>query len=281
MKKILVPTDFSKVTKAALAIATEISRKTHATVELLHIVESTNHHSLNVAGEVAHFEGIEDVYTLKCIELADRQMKAIIHDVNYVGVRFLPIIKVGNLHSHFTRQIADEPSDLIIMGTEGSSSFFKGIFNTSNAEKVVSHATSMVLSVKDIPGNFELRNVLFATSFEEDATEFIVKLKELQDVFDFRLHLLYINSKMNYTKDTSEVVALCKEFVRKHNIENYEFHIADAFTEYIGITDYATNVNADVIAISTHQHHGSHWLGGISEDLVNYAEQPILTFKVK
>lgn len=281
MKRILVPTDFSAVTESALKVATEFSRKTHAMVELLNIIESPSHHGLNVAGEVAHFDGIEDVFVLKSIELADRKMKEIMDDVKYVGVRFLPVIKVGDAHKHFTKQIAEEPSDLIIMGTEGSKSFFSGIFNSSNAEKVVTCADSLVLSVKNVKGDFHLRNVLLATSFEEDLMEFMTKLKELQNAFDFRLHILYINSQMNYKRDTSDIVALSKEFIGKHSIENYEFHIAEAFTEYIGITDYATKVNADVIAISTHQHHGSHWLGGISEDLVNYADQPILTYKVK
>jgi nucleotide-binding universal stress UspA family protein len=139
----------------------------------------------------------------------------------------------------------------------------------------------MVLSVKNGMKDFKIRNVIFATNFEDDSADFINKLKELQDIFDFKLHLLNVVSIINGKKSIAVIEKLAKEFVTKYQLQNYEFHIVEDMTEYSGITDYAKKINGDIIALSTHQHRGLHWLGGISEDLVNYADQPILTFKAK
>lgn len=70
-------------------------------------------------------------------------------------------------------------------------------------------------------------------------------------------------------------------FVRLHKIKDFEFSIWEDLTEYVGINTYAKVIKADIIALSTHQHKGLHWLGGISEDLVNYSDMPILTYKVR
>jgi nucleotide-binding universal stress UspA family protein len=281
MKKILIPTDFSKVTEGALKAATEIARKTHAEVELLHIVEAPFEMKFTAAGVPLMPDGMNDIFILKSIESAKGLMKKILDDAQYAGVKFLPRIKVGDPYTHFTKHIVKEPADLIIMGTEGTHSFLKGFFSSSNAEKIVTHANCMVLSVKKILHNFRIRNVVFATNFEDDSPAFLEKLKDLQNIFDFKIHLLYINALVSHISDTARIEKLKREFIRKHGICNYEFHLLEDMTEYTGITAYADKINADIIALSTHQHSGLHWLGGISEDLVNYAEQPILTYKTE
>ena len=46
--------------------------------------------------------------------------------------------------------------------------------------------------------------------------------------------------------------------------------------------NYAKNLNADLIAIGTHGRKGlAHFFNGsLSEDLVNHAKRPVLTFKI-
>lgn len=281
MKNILIPTDFSSLTESALKVATEIARKNQAEVELLHIIEAPYLAPFSVMGDFAAKDKMDDVFVLKSMEKANKKMQQILDDVRYVGVRFLPKIKVGDPFTHFTNHIVEEPADLIITGTEGAHSFLTGIFNTSNAEKLVMKSDCMVLSVKNIPENFKIRNVLFATNFEDDHPEFLKQINKLQDLFDFKLHLVYVKALLSPKSDLQKIKQMESDFVEKHGIKNYDFQIYNDLTEYSGVTDYAKEIKADIIAISTHQHRGMHLFGGLSEDLVNYAEQPVLTFKAK
>ncbi len=52
MKKILVPTDFSKPAMIAAEVAADIAKKANAELTLLHVVEEAVGNSLNVEGQV-------------------------------------------------------------------------------------------------------------------------------------------------------------------------------------------------------------------------------------
>ena len=53
MKKILVPTDFSKPAGIAISVAADIAKKSGAELTLLHVIEEVVGNSLNVEGQVA------------------------------------------------------------------------------------------------------------------------------------------------------------------------------------------------------------------------------------
>jgi nucleotide-binding universal stress UspA family protein len=279
MKKILIPIDFSKVTESALIVAREIARKNTAEVELLHIVDAPHEEAWVSTGEVRQADNMADVFIMKSMETADKRMKKIMNDVKYAGVRFRHKLKVGDETHNFAKFINEENPELIIIGTEGNKGFFKGIFNSSHAEKVVTHANCMVLSVKYADESFKIRNVVFATNFEDDSPVFMEELIRLQECFEFKLHIIYVDALLGNEHDSMEVKKKKEAFCIANNISDFEFHIIKDFTEYSGIIDYADKVKADVIALSTHQHKGLHLLGGVSEDLVNCSVYPILTYK--
>jgi nucleotide-binding universal stress UspA family protein len=282
MKKILVPTDFSPLSEKALSVATEISRKTKAEIELLHVIDSPTEGDFSATGDTHSGSGMNDLFVLKSIELAKKNFDKIINDVKYVGIRFITKIKAGDAYHHLSHSIVKEKIDLIVMGTEGTKGLFKGIFNRSNTEEVVMHADCLVLTVKEGQKDFKIRNVVFATDFKDYSPHFIRNLTSLQELFDFKLHILYVNSVLNHNDKMNEVILNKEIFLKRFKISNYEFHVHEDFTEYTGIIDYAEKIKADIIALSTHQQKGFwHWVGGLSEDLVNYANVPVLTYKAE
>lgn len=283
MKKILVPTDFSPLADTALHIAVEIGRKTGGEIELLHVIEASYEKEIPAGEEEITLSGKKgDALIIKSANAARERLNSIIDNAKFAGIRFNPKIKTGNASKHLSNSITQEKIDLIVMGTEGAKGLFKGILSKTKTEEVVMHAECLVLSVKEHQKNFKLKNLVFATDFKDISPKFIEKIKALQDLFYFKLHILYVNSKLNHKKDISEVLNEKEEFVKKYKLSDYEFHAIEDFTEYTGITEYANKIDADVIALTTHQKKGFwHWVGGISEDLVNYAEKPILTYKAE
>lgn len=282
MQKILVPTDFSPLAEKALLVAAEISRKTKAEIELLHVIDSPNEGDFSATGDTHHGSGINDLFILKSIELAKKNFDKILNDVKYVGIRFITKIKSGNVYNHLTDIIVKEKIDLIVMGTKGSTGLFKGIFNRSNTEEVVMHSDAMVLTIKEGQKDFKIRNVVFATDFKDYSSLFIKNILDLQELFDFKLHVLYVNSVLNHKDNMDKVLKEKEIFIQRFKIKDFEFHVHEDFTEYTGIIDYSEKIQADIIALSTHQQKGFwHWVGGLSEDLVNFAEIPVLTYKAK
>ncbi|HER41116.1 MAG TPA: universal stress protein, partial [Salinimicrobium catena] len=82
------------------------------------------------------------------------------------------------------------------------------------------------------------------------------------------------------SKDTDRYLG---EYLEGVDFENYEFHVYNDDSVEQGILNFANKVDADLIGIATHGRKGiSHFFNGsISEDLVNHAERPIITFKLE
>ena len=91
MKKILVPTDFSKPAQIPIDVAVDITRKANAQLILLHVVEEASGTSFNITGEVDVSGGWEDkLFTMKLIERSKKQMAKLLEEVKASGVKVAP-----------------------------------------------------------------------------------------------------------------------------------------------------------------------------------------------
>ena len=95
------------------------------------------------------------------------------------------------------------------------------------------------------------------------------------------LRLLYINTSSGFKSD-DEIDEMTTGFLQSLSLENYTVHIRNDKSVEKGILNFAKKVNAGLIGISTHGRSGiSHFFNGsISEDLVNHAHRPVLTYKI-
>jgi hypothetical protein len=73
-----------------------------------------------------------------------------------------------------------------------------------------------------------------------------------------------------------------QEFVKGIDFENYTFTFYNDLSIETGVLNFSKEIEADLIGISTHGRQGlSHFINGsISEDLVNHAKRPVITFKI-
>lgn len=279
MQKILVPTNFTSLAGHAVDVAVAISKKTNAIIELLHISDVPYDDTSYASNDVYHTAGINDLFTVKSLDWANTQFDKIIKSKLFSGVRFLPVIKSGCIYDHLYESIVKEKADLIVMGTEESKSLFKGLLNSSYTEDVAMHAHSMVLTVKENQPPFNLFHVVFASDFTDYNPLFIHHIKALQKVYGFQLHLLYVHGLINRPYHKDKVRQRLETFIEKFELTDFTFHVEENFNEYAAIISYAENIKADMIAICTHQHRGFwHFMGGLSEDLIHFANVPVLTF---
>jgi nucleotide-binding universal stress UspA family protein len=72
------------------------------------------------------------------------------------------------------------------------------------------------------------------------------------------------------------------EFLAGVDTSAISTHIYNDVNVEKGILHFAKSINADLIGMSTHGRKGlSHFFNGsISEDLVNHAKRPVITFKI-
>lgn len=279
MKRILVPTDFSQQAEYALDMAYHIAKKTGAEIYLMHVVEDTTISSFNVTGEATIPDVQDKIFVVKLIEKARKQLKE--DSRRYNDVTIHSKLRVGDPYHNIRDIIVDQNFDLVVMGTKGSSGL-EEILVGSNAEKVVRYAKCPVLTLRDKPGSYDFKNIVYASGLLEAESSAINIIKDFQKIFDSTIHLVRINTPNNFERD-SKSYAYMYDFIKKHNIENYTLQIYNDISEEEGIIYFSDKVNADLIAMATHGRTGfAHLLtGSIAEDVVNHSNRPVLTYVVK
>ncbi len=282
MKKILVPTDFSKTSVTALEVATEIAKKSGAEITLLHVVEEATPSSYNITGEWQTNEDWSDkLFTLKLLEKAKGQLEKLVLDPRFSAVKVNGELRLGNAYHGIRTIITENKVDLVVMGTSGKSKLEEMIIG-SNTERVVRHSKCPVLSVHKKPAKVDFKNIVYATAMHKDEEVFTKIIKRTQQLYDSTIHLLRVNTPGDFQRDYV-VREYMEKFAKKQGLKNYTINIFNDITEEEGIIYFAETIDADLIAMATHGRTGfAHVMAGsIAEDVVGHAKRPVLTFVVK
>jgi len=281
MKKILVPTDFSKEAQTAAEVASGIARKSGAQLILLHVIEEGSSDSFKVTGEVVKGKMEDKLFMLKLIEKSKKQMEKLADSSFFSGVKVIHELRVGSPYHGMRTIITEQKVDLVVMGTAGKTDLAEMIIG-SNTEKVVRHAHCPVLTIQKKPTRSDFKNIVYATSMSKDEEVFSRIVKRAQEMYDATVHLVRINTPGNFQRD-AVVKKYMNDFAKKLQLKNYTVNVFNDITEEEGIIYFAESINADMIAMATHGRTGfAHVLAGsIAEDVVNHSKRPVLTFVVK
>lgn len=282
MKTILVPTDFSPAAKAATEVAETIALKQQAEVVLLHVVELPVSGSFNVEGEVLTTDNWEEkIFSMKVIESAKQKLERLTAELTQRGVNTTHLLRLGSPFNGIREIITSETVDLVVMGTAGHSKLKEMIIG-SNTEKVVRHAKCPVLTVHHAPLKSNFRNIVYATNLGAEDQAFAQVVTNAREMYDGTIHLVRINTPSNFESDV-KVKKEMEAFAKKANLTEYTINTFNHYNEEEGIIHFAKNIDADLIALSTHGRTGlAHVLAGsIAEDLANHSVIPVLTYVTK
>jgi nucleotide-binding universal stress UspA family protein len=283
MKKILVPTDFSKSAQVATEVARDIAKKAGSELIFLHVIEEATGGSFNVEGEFGKYGGDPEsrLFTMQLIKKAKKQMENLLSNSMFDGIKVKSELKIGTPFHGMRTIITEKKVDLVVMGTAGQSKVQEMIIGT-NTEKVVRQAKCPVLTVQKKPATTDFKNIVYATAMSKDEEIFARVVKRTQDMYNATVHLVRINTPANFQRD---VVArkYMQDFAKRLMLKNYTINVYNDMTEEEGIVYFADSIDADLITMATHGRTGfAHVLAGsIAEDVVSHSKRPVLTFVVK
>ncbi len=274
MKKLLVPTDFSKEAENAVQVAAQLARKHDCEIILLHMLELPFN---NLADTPSMSELPEAVYFMK---LAHKEFETLLQKDYLKGLTVHEAVDFNEIATGILETCNNHDIDLIVMGSHGSEGI-KELFIGSNTEKVIRTSNTPVLVIKNEHTHFDIKEFVFASDFKNDNKETYQQAVKLANLFEAKMHLLNVNTPSNFTTTAASKVRIM-EFIDNNTFDNYTINIYNDDTIEKGILNFSKIVNADLIGISTHGRQGiAHFFNGsISEDLVNHAKRPVITFKI-
>lgn len=274
MKKILVPTDFSDHAYYALQVAAQIAKKNNGEIILLHMLELPHQ-----AGDaIGSGHDLPEIMLFK--NSAINRLEELMDDDCLEGLKVSEIIQFELAFDGIMKVSEKNDIDLVVMGSHGASGF-KEMFIGSNAEKVVRNSVAPVLIIKKDAGEFNVNKFVFASDFSDEIKKPFAKVVEFANKFGAELELAMINTPSSF-KPTHVAEAIMKNFVSNFTINKYSINIYNDVNVENGILHFADHIDADLIGVSTHGRKGiAHFFNGsISEDLVNHALRPVVTFKI-
>jgi nucleotide-binding universal stress UspA family protein len=276
MKNILVPCDFSAQANEAFKVALEVASKNNAQVTLLYIVSIPPIYS--GSGEPL---AVDPIVYVSVEEQAKKKLDTMKEIAASKSINANIEVMHGELVPSVRKMIESKQIDLVIMGTSGTSGFAE-VFIGSNTEKVVRFSPVPVLAVRRSFALKSIKKILVPSTLQLNQTKFIKSLKELQEFFGARLHILLINTPLRFRTDAEAEEAL-QEFASYYELTNYKTHFRNYPREEDGIIDFAYSEGMDLIAMATHARKGLAHLFNISvtENVVNHIETPIWTYCLK
>jgi nucleotide-binding universal stress UspA family protein len=277
MKKLLVPCDFSISSLHAFQFALNAAAQVNGTVHVLHVVELPVLHD-SVLMPVLSFE--QDLFQ-ELRKKAETQFAIINKKFNKNAVNVVSEVQFGKISDMIRNYTKEHEVDTIIMGSHGATGA-REFFIGSNAEKIVRQADVPVLVLKD-EYKGSIKNIVFPNTLEtEDQEDLVQKIKALQHFFKAHLHIVWINTPVNFTTDT-ETRQRLEKFAKRYQFKDYSVNIYNHLNPEDGIIEFSKLIDAGLIAMGTHGRTGiAHMIhGSLTESLVNHTDKLVWSYVMK
>lgn len=275
MKKILILTDFSECAKNASDIAIGLAKKMNAEIHFLNVINTpVDWKSIRKEQEKNFPETIHEIGRVKA-ELSSLERTS--HSA-WIESKTFMLFDVGQ--DEIINHINEHHYDLIIMGSHGAKGFKELI--GSNTQRIVRYSPAPVLVIKNKLKNLSIKNIVFASTWDEDINKQLEQIIRFSENFSAKLHLLYVNLPDN-SKEIIEIESIMKTYMRDFTTINFTMNIYDSINEEQGIIQFSKIIDADIIGMITHGKSGFKQLisPSLTESIVNHSLIPILSVNLK
>lgn len=227
-KKILVPTDFTKVGDNAIDHAVTVAKATDASIHVLHVVGNK--------------KGLEEA-RVKLGALKDRVDNEYGCDINTIA-------RIGNIFEDIDEVASELEANLIIMGTHGlrGMQFITG----SRALRIVTHSTTPFIIVQE-RGIRETGydDIVVPLDLHKETKQKLALVADMASYFKGRVHLISPGETDEFLKNQLDRnINYAKTFLTEREVE---FTVEISATKSSGfakaVVEYAAKIDADLITI--------------------------------
>jgi nucleotide-binding universal stress UspA family protein len=296
LKRILVSTDFSDISREAFPYALMLAQAYGADIMLMHAI-SMYHYDPN--NPDLSFETFEDTYR-NLVNSANSQAEKMVNNAagTHKKVKVIPITERGvSTHEIITAYAREHDTDLIVMATHGRSGL-KHLLIGSVTEKVVQHAPCPVLAIRkpehhDIAA-LHIQSILVPTDFSESSKQAMEHALALARTFDANITVMHtVEVRFHpayYVGGAYSIFDLDPDI--KHRIEarletylngfdctgTIVNHLVNDGSAHREIVKNATDNKFDLIVMSTRGHDeiADYLVGSTTDRVIKRAPCPVL-----
>lgn len=240
--KILVPTDFSPLAKAAFLYAANLSVALKAKLILMnafHIDQATRSLAEFTTDEVIRKRRLEQEN--ECA----RHLEEIRREVQGEFVAEYAVEDNGSVVTTINSFAQDHRCDLIVMGTKGASGLKKALLGTNTAG-VINDSHVPVLVIPEFAIYKGIKDVVYASDMNNLSEELQILLP-LVRTFDATVHILHMHPVGN--KPETDEAATSASLRGQLDYAKIDCHYIQSADVKGGIEQYLNGKNADILAM--------------------------------
>lgn len=274
IKKILVPINFHDTSKNALDLAISMGRRHKAVIQLIHAVDPDQYISISSNGLMVDFS--KDTFvsseTQRLQQLADEVMN---NQIDFYSVE----CRVGSVSRTIVEAAHDFESDLIVMGTNGSSGF-SDYFTNSEDYEVVEAASCPVLTVPKYKKWTEFKAILFPVRPMSDV---LPKYNFVRDIIrrnNAHLIVLGLINEENpaHIHEISASIAKLENYLLQDRIKaDMIFIDTDSAAEAVLNKSQHLAIDLIVITPDPDNSNRSLFMAPYARQIINHAKVPVLS----
>ncbi len=271
--KIVCPVDFSTVSDYAFEAACRLAKQLDADLCLFHATVLSGHWSLRPETQ-RYFDALHAA----AVQDATAAMQPRLATAAAEGVRVRHHIAQGDFMPTLTQFVADEQSDLVVMGSTGAGGN-RAWYVGSNTQKAVRSLHRNVLVVKGPLAADPFRSAVFASGLlTEDHVAFrrFLAFADLLGVGE--IHILTIQTDGLFSPPRIVYEEAQKDFRALAEGHAVQTHFYENISVEAGIRHFTTEAQVDLVALSNLPRHPlvRIFSGSTVEMLVNHADVPVL-----
>lgn len=318
LKKILVPTDFSKGSEKAYPVAQNIADTFGGKIDFLHIIPTLKYFNESIKGLGVPLDMNKDIYP-HIIDDSEKSMKKLMGQYLNDENRGDYFVKIERKPSEAISAFAAKNGyDLIIMGAKGKDE--TSLMRGSVTERVIRKSKTPVFSIGDRFDINNIKNIVMPTDTSELSLSSFPLTVALADSFNSYITLFHvvelygsISEDIPRSAGKGELISIYEGIIERLNkfltdrkIDNIHIQRTGVmFEDEVVITDgddsktislftkiekgvsahyeieNYTSENGDLVVMATHGHSGfAHLiLGSTAEKVAQYIKKPVITVR--
>ncbi|MGF1566135.1 MAG: universal stress protein [Flavobacteriales bacterium] len=262
-KKILVPTDFTKVGDVAIQHAVVVAQATNAEVHVLHVVSTK--------------KDIDDA-RLKLEALSNRIQSNHNFKINTVT-------RIGSIFEDIDEFATEIDATLIIMGTHGirGMQFLTG----SRALRIVTDSKiPFIITQERGIGKNGYDDIVVPLDLQRETKQKLSIVADMARYFNGRVHLISPGETDEFLKNQLDRnINFAKSFLEERGIQ-FDVRVTETKSSkfVVAVIDYATEINADLITIMNFAENSLIGLigGGYEQQMItNESQIPVMCIAPK
>lgn len=278
-RKILVPTDFSAESMAALNYAGLFATTFKAEIILLHVLETYEYNAvldnLGVKYEDVVKQGVEE------------KLKGIISGNKVLAKATIrTLLLSGKVHRVIHQVAREEGADLIVMGTHGASGVgdLEKFMLGSNAYRTVNGSQIPVLTVRHPDKAKKIERIILPLDITKQTTQKVDFAIEIAKRFKARIYVVSVTEFLDdFNPQINKIPLELEQVEAKLNEAGVENVIGEMRYRDVakGILEFAAETQGDLILIMTRQEtlFGELIVGSHARKIINQSELPVLSIQ--